>query len=295
MKAEMEQVKEEARGTQAKMRGLEVKVRKMKKMKPRMREMRERMRQLEDHNAQLSAALHQQLQPQRSSLQTVGLRLGPSSSTTWLGGRGEEGVWSEMLWCFPFLKHYGDILPGSFVVDDHQKAVHVIAIRDGRPAVTFANHEFCQTTGYSLAELFDHNLATQLSQPSKASVIKAYMDRCQLGMSEILHCSFMIEHKQGHMVATSARLQFCFVNTVHYCVLVVDQVLGTMEVPNTLSDVAAKETKEWAEAIQAVLLADSGTQDSLVEQGQAIAAEDHPSWSDLCNTLSPFSPPFSPL
>jgi hypothetical protein len=169
-------------------------------------------------------------------------------------------------------------------------------------------------------------------------------------MSEILHCSFMLEHKQGHMVATSARLQFCFVNTVslrkfpvvlaghsihvsfgihlqvHYCVLVVDQVLGTMEVvPNTLSgtdhlthllqhkifsradhlveDVAAKEKKEWAEVIQAVLLADSGTHDSLVhqslavqfqEQGQATAAEDHPSWNDLCNTLLPFSPPFSP-
>jgi hypothetical protein len=116
VKAEMEQVKEEARGTQAKMRGLEVKVRKMKKMKSQLHEMRERMRKLEDHNAQLSAALHRQ-QPQRSSPQTVGPHLGPSSR---LGGRGEEGLWSEMLWCFPFLKHYGDNLPGRFVVDDHQ-------------------------------------------------------------------------------------------------------------------------------------------------------------------------------
>jgi hypothetical protein len=80
--------------------------------------------------------------------------------------------------------------------------------------------------------------------------------RLHLGMSEILHCLIMLEHKQGHLVVTSARLQFCFGTTVpkfpvlllghsihvlgihlqvHYFVFVVDRVLGTTEVPNTIS------------------------------------------------------------
>jgi len=295
---EMEQVKEEARGMRAKVRGLEVKVRRMKRMKAQVREMRKRMRQLEDRSAEGSVALHQQ---QRSQ-QTVVPCLCPLR-TKWLGGRGEEGVCGEMQWCFPFLKHYGDISPGSFVVDDVlRKGVYVITIQDKRPAVTFANQQLCQTTGYSLAELLDHKLVIQVCRPIKITVMSAFKNRRRLGMSEILHCSILLEHKQGHMVATSSRLQFCFVGSVRYSVVVVDQVLGAVAVPSTISDVSAKELEEWHEASREVKrrrLAARCTYDSMVrqpqlqEQNQAVAAEE-PSWDDLLHALSTSSPFFSP-
>lgn len=205
----------------------------------------------------------------------------------------ETGLGREMLWCFPFLRHF-DFSSRRFVVDDLQKAVVVLKVHPQGPtsrgfsSAVFANHQFCRVSGFSMAELLGRELVWVVSRHDKNRFLDAWLNGSRAGLSEIVPCCHQLEYKGGNLATIVARSQFFFsadekrAPQLAYTVICVDQVLGVENLPYSIEEAQRKERAEW----QDVRLHDRPAQ---------AAAGQTPSGRALRPPPPPLPPPLMPV